>query len=228
MARDLHVPAGLEQRRVSRAFQMTNKMSRMSLSRRSFLGSLGGVAVASTGVFGEAPAVRRGFERAQALRIDPQKLRERIEALSVFGRPTGGSFASGVSRVAYSDADVAGRQYVMDLMRKAGLEPRIDPAGNIFARRAGSEPALRPILFGSHIDSVPSGGNFDGDLGSLAAISVVEVCESAGLRTRHPLEIVVWSAEEGVAFGRGLAGSRIVAGDVKASDMDAVWNSLRR
>jgi beta-ureidopropionase / N-carbamoyl-L-amino-acid hydrolase len=200
----------------------------MSISRRSFLTGLSSVAAASAGVFAKAPAVRRGYEPAQALRIDGQKLRERIEALSVFGRPPGGSFASGVSRVAYSDADVAGRQYVTDLMKKAGLEPRIDPAGNIFARRAGSDPSLRPILFGSHIDSVPSGGNFDGDLGSLAALSVVEACESAGLRTRHPLEVVVWSAEEGVAFGRGLAGSRIVAGDVKASDMDAVWNGLRR
>ena len=207
---------------------LCSKMSSMSVSRRSFLTSLGGVAAASTGVFARAPAVRRGYERAQALRIDGQKLRDRLEALSVFGRPAGGSFASGVSRVAYSDADVAGRQYVTDLMKKAGLEPRIDAAGNIFARRAGSDPAGRPILFGSHIDSVPSGGNFDGDLGSLAAISVIEACDTAGLRTRHPLEIVVWSAEEGVAFGRGLAGSRIVAGDVKTSDMDAVWNGLRR
>src|SRR5512145_872042 len=109
-------------------------MSRMSISRRAFLGGLAGVTAASAGVFAKAPVVRRGFERTQALRIDAQKLRERIEALSVFGRPAGGSFASGVSRVAYSDADVAGRQYVMDLMRKAGLEPRIDPAGNVFAR----------------------------------------------------------------------------------------------
>ena len=146
----------------------------------------------------------------------------------MFGRPAGGTFADGVSRVAYSDADVAGRRYVMDLMRAAGLEPRVDPAGNIFGRRAGSQSALPPILVGSHIDSVPSGGNFDGDLGSLAALAVVEACDRANLRTQHPLEIVVWSAEEGVAFGRGLAGSRIVAGDVKPADMDAVWNGLRR
>ena len=146
----------------------------------------------------------------------------------MFGRPEGGTFADGVSRVAYSDADVAGRQYVMDLMRAAGLEPRIDPAGNIFATRAGSEPSLPPILFGSHIDSVPNGGNFDGDLGSLAAISAVEALDRGSIRTRHPLEIVVWSAEEGVAFSRVLAGSRIVAGDVKQSDMDAEWKGLRR
>ena len=166
--------------------------------------------------------------RGQGPQVDAARLRERIEALSVFGRPAGGTFADGVSRVAYSDADVAGRRYVLDLMRVAGLDPRIDPAGNIFAKRTGTDPTLPPILFGSHIDSVPSGGNFDGDLGSLAAIGVIEALDRAGTRTRHPLEIVVWSAEEGVAFGRGLAGSRIVAGDVKPADMDAVWNGLRR
>lgn len=193
----------------------------MALTRREFLAA-GAVTAAA------AWPRRIANASAQALRIDAAMLRQRLEALSVHGRPAGGSFADGVSRVAYSDADVAGRQYVMGLMRGARLSPRIDAAGNIFARREGLEPALPPILFGSHIDSVPNGGNFDGDLGSLAAISVIETLDRAGIRTRHPLEIVVWSAEEGVAFGRGLAGSRIAAGDVTPADMDAVWNGLRR
>jgi len=174
------------------------------------------------------PAVRRAPRAVQDLRVDAAALRSRIEQLSVYGRPAGGTFGDGVSRVAYSDADVQGRRYVMDLMRAAGLEPRVDPAGNIFGRRPGREAALPPILFGSHIDSVPNGGNFDGDLGSLAALAAIEACTQARRETRHPLEMVVWSAEEGVAFGRGLAGSRIVAGDVTPSDMDAVWNGLRR
>ena len=117
----------------------------------------------------------------------------------------GGTFADGVSRVAFLDADVAGRRYVLDLMRAAGLEPRVDAAGNIFGRRAGTDGALPQILFGSHIDSVPSGGNFDGDLGSLAALGVLEALAVAGLRTRHPLEMVVWADEEGVAFASGWA-----------------------
>ena len=133
-----------------------------------------------------------------------------------------------MSRVAYSDADVAGRRYTIDLMRAAGLDPRVDAAGNIFGRRAGTDASLPPILFGSHIDSVPNGGNFDGDLGSLAAIGTLEALAAARLRTRHPLEMVVWSAEEGVAFSRGLNGSRIVAGDVKPSDMDQIWNGMTR
>lgn len=165
---------------------------------------------------------------AASVAVDAAALRQRIEALSIFGRPDGGGFADGVSRVAYSDADVAGRAYLMDLMRRAGLTPRIDPAGNIFARRDGSENALPPILFGSHIDSVPKGGNFDGDLGSLAALAAIEACDRANVRTRHPLEMVVWAAEEGVAFNRGLSSSRIVAGDVAPSDMEQVWNGMRR
>ena len=161
-------------------------------------------------------------------RVDARALRERIEALSQFGRPAGGVFADGVSRTAYSDADIEGRRYVMELMKAAGLQPRIDPAGNIFATRPGAEPRLPPILFGSHIDSVPGGGNFDGDLGSLSARGVLEALDAAGMRTRHPLEIVVWAHEEGFAFGRGLACSRIVAGEITPADMNEVWNGMRR
>ena len=190
------------------------------MDRRTFIGTLtAGVLAARQGLSGQVPATAT---------IDPSALRQRIEALSVFGRPDGGHFPDGVSRVAYSDADVAGRKYVMDLMRRANLMPRIDPAGNIFGRREGTEAALPPILFGSHIDSVPKGGNFDGDLGSLAALGVIEACDRAKLRTRHPLEMVVWAAEEGVAFNRGLSSSRIVAGDVAPSDMEQVWNGMRR
>jgi beta-ureidopropionase / N-carbamoyl-L-amino-acid hydrolase len=186
------------------------------LSRRAFLGSV----VAAYG--------GRSLHRTTPEAVDPSALRARLEALSQFGRPQGGTFADGVSRVAYSDADVAGRKYVTDLMRAAGLDPRIDAAGNIFARRDGREPSLPPILFGSHIDSVPSGGNFDGDLGVLASLGVMESFAASQVRTRHPLEMAIWSCEEGVAFGKGLAGSRIVAGDIKSADMDQVWNGLRR
>jgi N-carbamoyl-L-amino-acid hydrolase len=193
----------------------------MRITRRSFLGaSLGVCAVPWT-----SSAARR---RQPTISIDAAALRARIEALSVFGRPAGGSFESGVSRVAYSDADVAGRKYVIDLMRAARLEPRIDAAGNIIGRRAGRDASAPPIVFGSHIDSVPSGGNFDGDLGSLAALGVLEALDRAGHATRHPLEMAVWSAEEGVAFGRGLAGSRIVAGDYAPADLAATWNGMTR
>lgn len=215
------------------------------ISRRGFLrtvsaASIGAAAHATSHAQRPQSAVRnpqsavrsrqsavRGSQSAIP-RVDGAALRQRIETLSTFGRPAGGAFADGVSRTAYSDADIEGRRWVMGLMTAAGLQPRIDPAGNIFARRDGSVPQLKPILFGSHIDSVPNGGNFDGDLGSLSALGAIEALAAAGMRTRHPLEMVVWAHEESYAFGRGLACSRIVAGDVSPADMDEVWNGLRR
>ena len=174
------------------------------------------------------PAWAAGRIQARRAEINPGRLRSRLEALSLYGRPEGGTFAAGVSRVAYSDADIAGRRYVLGLMREAGVEPRLDAAGNIFARREGRDASAKPILFGSHIDSVPQGGNFDGDLGSLAAIEVIEVLRERGHVTRHPLETVVWAHEESTAFGRGLAGSRIVAGEVTTADLAQTWNGLTR
>jgi N-carbamoyl-L-amino-acid hydrolase len=159
-------------------------------------------------------------EETTTLRINAARLQQSLEGLSVYGRPTGGTFADGVSRVAYSDADVAGRKFAMDLMRAAGLEPRIDTAGNITALRPGSGGSLKPILFGSHIDSVPSGGNFDGDLGSLAAIEVMHTLQDHSLTTRHPLQVVIWENEEG-----GLVGSRIAAGE--SPDLARQYNGIR-
>ncbi|HET9390991.1 MAG TPA: Zn-dependent hydrolase [Steroidobacteraceae bacterium] len=156
------------------------------------------------------------------LTVDAARLQRSLEELSAFGRPAGGTFADGVSRVAYSDADVAGRTYVMSQMRAAGLDVRIDPAGNIIARRPGRGRSLKPILFGSHIDSVPSGGNFDGDVGSMSALEVIRRLNEAHITTRHPLEITVWSNEEG-----GTIGSRAVIGDLTPAILDRESNGVR-
>jgi hydantoinase/carbamoylase family amidase len=96
-------------------------------------------------------------------------------------------------------------------MRQAGLEVRIDPAGNIFGLRAGSEK-LPILLFGSHIDSVLRGGNFDGDVGSMGAIEVMQALNDGSVKTRHPLEAVIWTNEEGNHFGIGTLGSGVAAG----------------
>jgi N-carbamoyl-L-amino-acid hydrolase len=182
------------------------------MKRRTFLGGLAASAWAAPG----APSIRA------------DRLRTHLEELSVFGRPAGGVFSDGVSRVAYSDADVAGRAYVRKLMEAAGLKTRIDTAGNIYGRRAGAQDSLSPVLFGSHIDSVPNGGNFDGDLGSLAAIEVAQVLQEAGVTTRRPLEVVIWQNEEGYAFNNGLAGSRAAAGHLDPGELDAVWNGMKK
>ena len=96
-------------------------------------------------------------------------------------------------------------------MKQAGLEVRIDPAGNIFGLRAGSEK-LPILLFGSHIDSVLHGGNFDGDVGSMGAIEVMQALRDGSVKTRHPLEAVIWTNEEGNHFGIGTLGSGVAAG----------------
>jgi N-carbamoyl-L-amino-acid hydrolase len=173
-----------------------------------------------------ALGARRVDAADAAPRVNAARLRADLEGLSAFGRQPGGTFADGVSRVGFSDADVEGRKFVVGLMRAAGLEPRIDAAGNILARRAGRDDSLPPILFGSHIDSVPQGGNFDGDLGSLAALETVRVLNENRIATRHPLEIVVWTNEEGVAYGNGLCGSRAVAGLLEPGELDQVWNGV--
>src|SRR5207248_8236985 len=126
----------------------------------------------------------------------------------------------GVSRVAYSEADKQGRAYVTQLMRDAGLDVRVDAAANIFGRRAGSDASLEPIVIGSHTDSVPEGGNYDGDVGSLGAIEVAQTLHEQQVTLRHPLDVVVWSNEEG-----GLYGSRAALGTLEPRELDLVSNS---
>jgi N-carbamoyl-L-amino-acid hydrolase len=147
---------------------------------------------------------------------DAQRLERRIQELGRFGaNPEGG-----VSRVAYSEADIAGRDYVKGLMRGAGLEVRVDAAGNVIGRRDGTEATLPVIMAGSHIDSVPHGGNYDGDVGVLGAIEVAQLMREHGIATRHPLEVVVFTDEEG-----GIVGSSAMAGRVGADTLELVSHS---
>ena len=99
-------------------------------------------------------------------RVNGQRLNGWMSAIGEFGKNPQG----GVTRVAYTDADVAARAYAMQLMRDAQLAVSVDAAGNIFGKRAGVDPSVKPIIFGSHVDSVPEGGNFDGNVGTLGAI----------------------------------------------------------
>jgi N-carbamoyl-L-amino-acid hydrolase len=149
--------------------------------------------------------------------INPDRLRKSLEALSQFGRNPEG----GVSRVAWTTPDIEARRYVIDrLMARAGLKVRIDPAGSIYGRRDGKDASAPVILFGSHIDSVPKGGNFDGDVGSMAAIEIMRTLDEQKIETRHPLECVIWSNEEGVHYGRGLFGSRATVGEFEPGEFE--------
>ncbi len=139
--------------------------------------------------------------------VKQDRLQATLQKLSEYGKNPEG----GVSRVGFTEADLAGRAYVMDLMREASLGVRVDTAGNIFGKRAGAAK-LPTILLGSHIDSVPHGGNYDGDVGSLGALEVIRTLNDSHATTRHPLEVVVWTNEEGGRFYSGLFGSSAAAG----------------
>lgn len=156
------------------------------------------------------------------LRVNGERLRANLEGLSKFGRPDGGTFADGVSRTAYSDADIGGRTYAMGLMRDAGLNPVIDPAGNIIGRRDGSVKGAKPIIIGSHIDSVRAGGNFDGDVGSMGALEVLRTLNDHGIKTRHPVEMAIWSNEEG-----GTVGSTAFAGRLEPGALDNLYYGIK-
>ena len=130
---------------------------------------------------------------AKPTKINGERLIKHLKDLSEFGKNPQG----GVSRVAYTAADKAGREYVLRLMREAGLTVSIDVAGNLVGTRAGTDAALKPIVFGSHIDSVPEGGNYDGDVGSLGAIEVAQTLNERAVRLRHPLQVIIFQNEEG-------------------------------
>ena len=133
-----------------------------------------------------------------------------------------GESPEGMDRVAYSPEDIAGRDYTIKLMQEAGLETRIDAAGNIIGRRAGSDDNLPAIALGSHTDTVPKGGKYDGTLGVMGAIEVIRTLEEQGHRTRHPLEVIDFTNEEGTRFHRWLVGSRSMSGLLEQEDLDAL------
>jgi N-carbamoyl-L-amino-acid hydrolase len=181
------------------------------MNRREFNSiMIGGLA---TGVLRRSPL----SSQPQAdLRVNGERINAHLTALSEFGKNPEG----GVSRVAYSDADRAARAKVMEWMRAAKLEPTIDYAGNIIGRRAGQSTLLKPLVFGSHIDSVPAGGNYDGQVGSMGAIEVAQTLAEHGVVTRHPIEVAIWANEEG-----GLFGSRAVSGQLTTAELKTMSSS---
>ena len=160
-----------------------------AVSRRDVLRLLG---VAGMGAFIRADLrIAERYAWQSPLRVNGTRVDAHLASLSEFGKNPQG----GVSRVAYSDADIAARKWVMGLMRDAGLDPSIDAAGNIIGRRVGRDATRKPILFGSHIDSVPEGGNYDGDVGSMGAIEVAQTLFENKVTLRHPIEVTIWQNE---------------------------------
>jgi N-carbamoyl-L-amino-acid hydrolase len=141
------------------------------------------------------------------LSIDGARLLARLDQLAAIGPIAGG----GCCRLALTDADKAGRDQVVAWMRELGLEVSVDRIGNVFGLRRGRED-LPPVMTGSHIDTVRTGGRYDGNLGVLGGLEVVATLDAAGIATRRPLVIAFFTNEEGARFAPDMMGSLVYAG----------------
>ena len=160
------------------------------------------------------------------LRIDVARLIGRIEALGEIGAIHGPNGERGCARLALTDADRDGRDLVVAWMADLGLTVEIDSIGNVFATRPGSDPTLAPVMTGSHIDTVRTGGRYDGNLGVLAGLEVVETLITAGVATPRGITVAFFTDEEGARFAPDMLGSLVYVGgmgledalDVRAAD----------
>ena len=141
-------------------------------------------------------------------RIDAKRLWDTLMQFAEIG----GTAKGGVRRLALSDTDRRGRALFRTECEKLGLTVRVDEIGNMFARRAGRDPQRLPVLMGSHLDSQPSGGKFDGALGVLAGLEVMRSLADLGIVTEAPIELINWTDEEGSRFGHSLMGSGVWTG----------------
>ena len=159
-----------------------------------------------------------GTPRTGNQRIDPARLWDSLMDMARIGATPKG----GVRRLALGPVDKQGRDRFRTLCEAAQLQVRIDAMGNMFARRPGRDPARLPVLFGSHLDSQPSGGKFDGALGVMAGLEVMRTLDDLGLTTEAPLDLVNWTDEEGSRFGKSLMGSGVWAGVYGHAETEAL------
>ncbi|WP_111668922.1 Zn-dependent hydrolase [Algoriphagus litoralis] len=153
---------------------------------------------------------------AQEIQVNSDRLHKSLMKLSSYGK----NAAGGSDRQAYTVHDIEARKYVIGLMKDSGLEVSVDFAGNIIGKKAGKNPALKPIAFGSHIDEVPNGGDYDGPVGSMGAIEVVKTLSEQGIQTDHSLEVIIFTNEEG-----GVVGSRALVGALSKEALQVVSSS---
>ena len=155
---------------------------------------------------------------AIARAVDAERLWRRHMELARFGATANG----GVNRQALSREEIEARAELVRWGRAIGLEPSTDAVANLFLRMPGLDPALPPVLIGSHIDSQPTGGKFDGAFGVLAALESIEAIRSAGPMPRRSIEVVAWMNEEGSRFAPGMMGSAVFTGARSCEDVEAV------
>src|SRR5213595_3351825 len=147
------------------------------------------------------------------MRIDRKRLEQFIDELGKIGETPRG----GLTRLALTDDDRRGRDWMVARMREAGLRVTVDQMGNIFGERGG-QTGLPPVLMGSHADSVPTGGKYDGQLGVLCGLEVIRALNEHTVRTRHPVTLVVFTNEEGARFQPAMIASGVMAGKIALED----------
>src|SRR6516225_9296440 len=148
------------------------------------------------------------------LRVNGERLWASLMELAQIGATEKG----GVCRLAASDLDGQARQLFMRWCEEAGCSVRVDRIGNIFARRPGRDPSLASVMTGSHLDTQPTGGKFDGAYGVMAGLEVVRTLNDLGYETEAPIEIVAWTNEEGSRFSPAMVGSGVFAGVFELAD----------
>ncbi|MDA9580669.1 Zn-dependent hydrolase [Luminiphilus sp.] len=150
--------------------------------------------------------------------INSERLWARLMAMA----KVGATAAGGCNRQALTDEDRVGRDLFMQWCQAAGCDVRLDEIGNIFARREGSNPELPPVITGSHLDTQPTGGKFDGIYGVLAGLEVIESLNDGEIVTEAPIEVVVWTNEEGCRFDTAMMGSAVWSGQMTLADAYAL------
>ncbi|MCM3569291.1 M20 family metallo-hydrolase [Neobacillus mesonae] len=146
----------------------------------------------------------------QLYKINSERLLQRVEELSKIGKTP----ENGVTRKALTKDDYEAQQLVANWMREAGLEVRVDNLGNLIGRKEGNDSNAPSIMIGSHIDTVPNGGKYDGTIGVLGGIEVAQFIHDEGMQTKYPIEVIAFCDEEGTRFQGGLFGSRGMVGKV--------------
>jgi beta-ureidopropionase / N-carbamoyl-L-amino-acid hydrolase len=158
-------------------------------------------------------ALGQAAQRAAAA-VDQARLWQRHMAMAEIGAIEG----NGVNRQALSAEDIRARALLLEWARARRYEPTVDDIANLFIRRLGRDPGAVPVLAGSHMDSQPTGGRFDGIFGVLAALEALEALDDAGIATAHPIDVVAWTNEEGGRFAPGAMGSAVFAGRLRLED----------
>ncbi len=154
----------------------------------------------------------------EALRVDGTRLWARLEALGEIGAVHGPNGERGSARLALTDEDRDGRDLVVGWMHDLGLSVVIDSVGNVIATRAGTDPDAAPVIIGSHIDTVRTGGRFDGNLGVLGGLEVLETLEQHQVETNHPISVAFFTNEEGARFQPDMLGSLVFVGGMAIED----------